>query len=64
MLCYARALLIACIHFQIWGGGDNSILWLSFAQQKEQAFALWFRKACKYLFFKLEMGSHCGSAVK
>jgi hypothetical protein len=24
---------LACNHFQIWGG-DNSILWLSFAQQK------------------------------
>jgi accessory colonization factor AcfC len=25
---------LACNHFQIWGEGDNSILWLSFAQQK------------------------------
>jgi hypothetical protein len=23
-----------CNHFQIWGGVDNSILWLSFSQQK------------------------------
>jgi hypothetical protein len=27
--------LLACNHFQIWGGGgDDSILWLSFAQQQ------------------------------
>jgi hypothetical protein len=36
--------LLACNHFQIWGGVDHSILWLSFAQQK--AWNRWLTKDC------------------
>jgi hypothetical protein len=32
---FYKTSLLACNHFQIGGGVDNSILWLSFAQQKE-----------------------------
>jgi hypothetical protein len=31
---FFKTSLLACNHFQIWRGVDNSILWLSFAQQK------------------------------
>jgi hypothetical protein len=33
LLVFKTSFLV-CNRFQIWGGVDNSILWLSFAQQK------------------------------
>jgi hypothetical protein len=40
LIC-VRALLNMCIRFLIWGGGDESVLWLSFAQPKQ-----WVASSC------------------
>jgi hypothetical protein len=38
----ARGIAVADNRFQIWGGVDDRILWLSFAQQKTQYFPHFF----------------------